>query len=118
MQDFRNLKVWAKSHLLTLEIYKATVSFPKEEVTALAQQIRRSATAIPTTIAEGAGRDTSAEFARFLRSAGTSAGELEYQLLLARDLGYLVPDSYARLTTALDEIERMLAGLIQTVSSA
>jgi four helix bundle protein len=89
VQDYRHLKVWEKAHQLTLAVYKATVPFPKDELYGLTSQIRRACTSIPANIAEGCGRDGDAEFARFLRIAMGSASELDYHLLLARDLGFL-----------------------------
>ncbi|MCZ2343187.1 MAG: four helix bundle protein [Bacteroidales bacterium] len=117
MQDFRNLKVWEKSHHLTLQIYSITKGFPREELFSLTQQMRRSAMSIPTNIAEGCGRSTNADFARFLWMANGSAKELDYQLILVRDLGYLSGETYPTLANMLDEIKRMLAGLIQVVSA-
>jgi four helix bundle protein len=69
MQDFKNLKVWQKSHELTLEIYKVTASFPKEELFGLTSQIRRASSSISANIAEGCGRQSDADFARFLQIA-------------------------------------------------
>ncbi|MBM3979946.1 MAG: four helix bundle protein [Planctomycetes bacterium] len=117
MQDFRNLKVWQKAHSLVLAVYRATKGFPKEELFSLTQQMRRSAMSVPTNIAEGCGRSTNADFARFLWIANGSAKELDYQTLLAHDLGYLDEAAYAELSGPLAEVKRMLAGLIQSVSA-
>ena|SRR5215467_5979134 len=89
MQNFRNLRVWGKAHDLTLRIYEVTRSFPREETYGLTSQIRRSAASIASNIAEGCGRTGKAELRRFLEIAMGSASEVEYQLLLAEDLGYL-----------------------------
>jgi four helix bundle protein len=89
MQDFRQLKVWEKAHHLALEVYKATSTFPKEEIYGLTSQLRRASGSIPTNIAEGCGRNTDADFARFLQIAMGSASETEYQLILAYDLEFL-----------------------------
>ena len=86
MRDFRKIKAWEKAHELTLAIYAATLSFPKDELYGLTSQMRRSASSIPTNIAEGCGRDSEADFARFLQIAIGSTTELEYQILLSRDL--------------------------------
>ena len=99
MKDFRNLKVWEKSHQLALAAYRVTASFPREEVFGLASQIRRAASSIPTNIAEGCGRSGDAELARFCVIARGSASELEYQLLLARDLKLLQPNDYDAVAT-------------------
>jgi four helix bundle protein len=115
MKDFRQLKVWEKSHQLALGIYKATKEFPKEELYGLTSQIRRASMSIPTNIAEGCGRNTDADFARFLQIAMGSASETEYQLILARDLGFLPTDSYGILHTDVEEVKRMLASLLKSV---
>ena len=82
MRDFRSLKVWEKSHRLTLAVYQATMNFPREERYSLTQQIRRASVSIASNIAEGCGRKGAADFARFLQIAMGSASELEYQFLL------------------------------------
>ncbi len=88
-KDFRNLKVWEKSHRLTLQMYKITRSFPKEELYGLTSQIRRASVSVPTNIAEGCGRGSDADFKRFLQIAFGSASEVEYLLLLSTDLQYV-----------------------------
>ena len=89
MRDFRNLRVWQIAHELVRRIYIEIVGFPREERYGLASQIRRSAVSIPSNIAEGCGRGTDADFRRFMQMALGSASELDYQLLLANDLGML-----------------------------
>ena len=94
MFDFRKLLIWQRGHQLTLSIYQTTRSFPREEVFGLTSQMRRSAGSIPHNIAEGCGRNSYAELARFVTFSMGSASELESQLLLARDLAFLsVPDA-------------------------
>jgi len=115
MKDFRQLKVWEKSHQLALAIYKATKEFPKDELYGLTSQIRRASTSIPTNIAEGCGRNTDAEFARFLQIAMGSASETEYQLLLSHDLGFLNKEQYDKLNIDVTEVKRMLASLLKTL---
>ena len=115
MKDFRQLKVWEKAHLLALAIYKETKKFPKEELYGLTSQIRRASMSIPTNIAEGCGRNTDAEFARFLQIAMGSASETEYQLLLSHDLGFLNKDQYDNLNLDVTEIKRMLVSLLKTL---
>ena len=115
MRDFRNLQVWEKAHSLTLSVYKATISFPKDELYGLTSQIRRSSASIPTNIAEGCGRNGDAELARFMSIGMGSASELEYQLLLAHDLNYLDRDTYTKLHERVTEVKRMLAGFIKTL---
>ena len=94
MQNFESLKVWQKSHELTLAIYKATANFPKDELYGLTSQIRRACASVPANIAEGCGRTGKAELARFLQVAMGSASELEYHLLLVHDLGLLRDGEY------------------------
>ena len=118
MQDFKKLKVWQMAHQLTLELYKSTLSFPREELYGLTSQSRRSAGSIPTNIAEGCGRGSRPDFCRFLRIASGSSCELEYQLLLARDLGYLPVADCDRLNGQLIQVRRMLASLISRVECA
>lgn len=86
MQSFRNLRVWKKSHSLTLDVYASSRTFPREEMYGLTSQMRRSSASIGMNIAEGCCRKGDIEMARFLQMAMGSASELEYQLLLARDL--------------------------------
>ena len=88
MRDFRELKVWEKAHRLTLRVYKITKDFPSDEQFGLTVQLRRAAASVPTNIAEGCGRDSERELARFMSIAGGSASEVEYQRLLACDLNY------------------------------
>jgi four helix bundle protein len=114
MKDFRQLKVWHKGHAFTLAVYKETVAFPKHEMYGLTSQMRRATASTPANIAEGCGRGSAADFARFLQLAMGSASEAEYHLLLARDLGYLTESTYSLLDGAIVEVKRMLAALIKT----
>lgn len=116
MQDYRQLRVWQRSHQVVLDVYAATKRFPRDEIFQLTSQIRRSAYSVPSNIAEGCGRGTDADFGRFLSIASGSASELDYQLLLARDLTYLDPAAHETLSTGLGEARRMLGALIQTVA--
>jgi len=113
MRDFRELKVWHKAHSLTLDVYRATKTFPRDELYSLTNQIRRAAVSIGANIAEGAGKNSRPEFSRFLQIALGSASELEYHLLLSRDLDYLVPEIYAELSHQVVENKKMLTGFIQ-----
>jgi four helix bundle protein len=117
MKNFRDLKVWEKSHELTLEVYQVTKSFPKEELFGLTSQIRRSCSSIPANIAEGCGRKGDAEFARFLQIAFGSANELEYHLLLSADLKLINANDYRNLENKLIEVKKMLASFIQRIKS-
>lgn len=111
MSDFRKLGVWQKAHKLTLDVYQSTSKFPKVELFGLVSQLRRSSSSIGCNIAEGLGRRSDKEFLRFLRISHGSATEVEYQLLLSHDLGYLNDGDYRRLNRQTDEISRMLTGL-------
>lgn len=113
MKNFRDLKVWQKSHRLTLDFYTCTKSFPKDELYGLTSQLRRAASSIGANIAEGCGRIGDAELARFLQIALGSASEVEYHLLLARDLGYLENNKQQELSTRTCEIKRMRTSLIK-----
>lgn len=113
MRDFRELQVWEKAHSLTLNMFKATASLPKEELYGLTSQIRRSSSSIPTNIAEGCGRNGDAELARFMSIGMGSASELEYQLLLAHDLNDIDQDTYTKLHEKVTEVKRMIAGFIK-----
>ncbi len=117
MKAFRELKVWEKSHELTLAVYHATKTFPKQEMYALTSQIRRASASIPANIAEGCGRNGDAELARFCQIAMGSASELEYHLLLARDLRYLNSSDYERIMSEVSEVKRMLTSFIQKLNA-
>ena len=117
MEDFKNLKVWAKAHQLTLTVYQKTRCFPKEEVYGLTSQMRRSAASVGANIAEGCGRRSDGEMRRFLQIARGSASELEYHLLLARDLRFLQVGDFADLEARVLEIQRMLASFAARVAS-
>lgn len=117
MQDYRKLKVWEKSHRLTLEVYKATSLFPKTERYGLSSQIRRACGSIPANIAEGCGRNGTAELIRFLHIAMGSASELDYHLLLAHDLQFLTDGAYKKLEGEITEVRRMLNSLIQKLKT-
>lgn len=117
MRDFRELKVWQKGHSLTLAVYKATASFPKEEIYGLTSQIRRACVSICANIAEGCGRNGDAELARFFQIGMGSASELEYHLLLVHDLGLLKTQDYEQLAGELIEVKRMLTSFIQKLKA-
>jgi four helix bundle protein len=115
MQNFRNLLVWQKSHDLVLQVYRSSRDFPREDAYGLTSQMRRAAISIPSNVAEGCGRGSDPEFGRFLVIAMGSASELEYQLLLARDLGYLDSTTHQSLEEKIVEIKKMLYSLIQRI---
>jgi four helix bundle protein len=113
MRDFRRLQVWERAHALALAVYRVTRAFPKEEVYGLTSQVRRAAISVPTNIAEGCGRESAIEFARFLEIGMGSAKELEYQLLLAWYLGYVAQDEYGQLNDETTQVQRMLHSYIR-----
>ncbi len=115
MRNYRDLKTWTKAHKLTLGLYKSSRSFPKEEAYGLTSQLRRAASSIGANLAEGCGRQTNSEFARFVRIAMGSASELDYHLLLSRDLGLLEADDYQDHERSLTEVRKMLASLLSTI---
>jgi four helix bundle protein len=116
MKDFRSLKVWEKGHrIITLIIYKLTLNFPKEELYGLTSQIRRASSSVPINIAEGCGRGSDADFARFLQISFGSASETEYLLLLCYELGYINEKNYLESNLLILEIKKMLSKLIITI---
>ncbi len=117
MEDFKNLRVWGRAHELTLLVYQKTRSFPKEEMYGLRSQLRRAAASVGANIAEGCGRRSDAEMKRFLQIARGSANELEYHLLLAKDLHLLAVADFHELVRKTLEVQRMLTSLVQRLRS-
>ena len=117
VKDFRELKVWQKAHELTLVVYQLTATFPREELYGLTTQLRRSSSSIAANLAEGCGRNGDAEFARFCSIAMGSASELEYHLLLARDLKLIQPKKYEELASRATELKRMLTALLHKLNA-
>ena len=115
MRDFQTLEVWKKGHKLVLSLYKATAYFPSEERYGLTSQIRRAGVSVPANIAEGCGHQSEPEFARYLQLAAASATELQYHIILARDLSYLEPERYKELAETVEEIKKMLSAFIKQV---
>jgi four helix bundle protein len=111
MNDFRKLKVWHKAHTLALAVYRASSAFPSAERFGLVAQIRRAAVSVPANIAESCGRRSRRDEAHLRQVAFGSACELEAELLLARDLGYLSADEHTPLSTDVIEVKRMLGKL-------
>ena len=108
MRDFRKLKVWERAHQLTLKVYRASAGFPSDERFGLTAQIRRASVSIPSNLAEGCGRLGDAEMARFVRISTGSLREVEYQILLAKELGYLSASLHEDVTEDCQELARML----------
>ena len=118
MGDYRKLKVWERSHHLTLGVSEETRSFPREELFGLTGQLRRAASSVPANIAEGYGRGGDAELGRLLKIARGSASERDYHLVLARDLTYLELSRYKYLATEAQGIGRMLTTFIDRLGNS
>jgi len=108
MRDFHKLIIWQRSHQLTLDVYKASKQFPKDELFGLVSQIRRAVSSIPTNIAEGCGRASNKDFAHFLQISIGSASEVEYELLLAHDLDYINEEDFNKLTAETIAVRKMI----------
>ena len=117
MSDYKKLKVWQESHNFTIDIYNITKNFPNNENYGLTSQIRRSASSIPTNIVEGCGQLNNGNLVRFLGIAQGSAFETEYQLLLAKDLGYVNETEYNNLIKKIQSIIHMLIALIKSLKN-
>ena len=113
MKDFRKLTVWEKAPAATIAIYRTTREYPRDELYGLTSQTRRAAVSVAANIAEGCGRATDADFARFLDMAFGSASELEYHLLLASDLHFLPPKEHAQLAANVREVKQMLTSFLK-----
>ena len=116
MQDYRKLDVWQKSHKLTLDTYAVSPYLKSPEAWPVRDQMLRAAISTPSNIAEGAGRGSNPDFRRFLFHSLGSCNELEYDFLLARDLKFLPPASHSRLAGQLEEVRRMLTGLVHSMT--
>lgn len=117
MQNFRDLKVWQRSHQLALQIYRVTSRFPAHEQYGVTSQLRRAATSVPTNLAEGSKRRQTRDYARFINIAEASLAETEYLLILSQDLGYL-QEAPSAMFAEIAEISRMLNTLHTRVSEA
>ncbi|MDX5479082.1 four helix bundle protein [Fontibacter flavus] len=112
MHNYKELNVWKRGIKLTTEIYKISQVFPTEERFGLTSQMRRSAVSVPSNVAEGAGRRTDGEFVNFLGIAHGSICELETQLYVSYELGYIEEQRFSGITDELTEIQKMLYSLI------
>ncbi len=115
LKNYKELKVWQRAYQLCLEVYKITKKFPNEERYSLTSQIRRAAVSVPSNIAEGYGRKTTPEYIRFLYTAYSSNCEMETQILLSGDLGYIENHKLKILQEGIGEVERMLKALIKSL---
>ena len=114
-EETSKLIVWKKAHELVLKTYKITKDFPKDEQYGLTSKLRRAAVSIPSNIVEGKSRGTNKDYNRFLMIARGSLEEVKYQILLARDLEYIDEEVYKKIHKDMDEVGRLLAGLIKSV---
>lgn len=115
IRTHKDLKVWQKSIELVISVYELTKQYPKEELYAITNQIRRCVTSIPANIAEDSGRKNKAEFMQFLYISLGSASELETFLIISEKLHYITSEEYANSSNALNEIIRMTCGLINSL---
>ncbi len=113
VKNFRDLKVWTKAHQLALNIYHVSKSFPKEEQFGITSQRRRAALSIPTNIAEGCGRGSDSDFARFIQIAFGSASEVEYQIFFCRELHFIQENIYSTLSDDVIEIKKSITALLK-----
>ncbi len=118
MRNFRQLEVWKKAHELTLDLYRISTNFPSEERFGITSQLRRAAASIGANLAEGCGRDTDSDFKRFVHIARGSAFEVEYHILLAKDLEMISAANNESLNAKINEVKRMLFGLARFLENS
>jgi four helix bundle protein len=116
-KDYHDLIVWQRAMVMTRSVYEATNAFPKEEMFGLKMQIRRAAVSIPANIAEGHGRLTDLQFRHFLGNSRGSLSELQTELELAHDLGFVDTGKMSALVNQINEVARLLNGLIAVMPS-
>ncbi len=115
IRPHEKLIIWQRSYEFCLHVYTITKEFPKHELFSLTNQIRRASYSLPMNIAEGCGRGSEAELARFMQIAMGSASELEYQFILSRDLSYIDSTKYFELNSAVVEVKKMLSRFIKSL---
>ncbi|MFO7618346.1 MAG: four helix bundle protein [Thermoplasmata archaeon] len=115
IQDYRDLDVWKLSHAFVIEIYKITLTYPKDEMYGLTSQIRRAAYSVPANIAEGNGRQHLKEYIQFLYISKASLNETTYCLLLSKDMGYIGQEKCNDLIERTDRIGMLIMGLIRSL---
>ena len=118
LRSYRELVVWQKAIALVIDVYSITKEFPRDEIYGLTSQLRRSAVSVPSNIAEGQGRATKGEFIQFLCHARGSLFELETQIAIAKELGYIAPEAEERITVQVTEVARILNGLLTSLGVA
>lgn len=117
MRNFKDYEIWSLSHELTLDIYKITKEFPKEERFQIISQMQRAAYSIPSNISEGCGRHSDKDFNRFLQIALGSAHELEYFILLSKDLMFIDENTYTEIDLKINFLKKKIYGLSQRLIS-
>jgi four helix bundle protein len=115
MQDYRKLKVWEKAHTVAMDIHRTSKAFRRQDAIAVRGQLQRAALSIPANIAEGSGKLSDSEFARYLEIALGSASEAQYHLVVAREIGELDVTVFNDLSDRITEVRRMLFGLIKRI---
>jgi four helix bundle protein len=118
MRDFRQFKVWRSARTFVMQVYDVSALFPAAEQYGLTSQLRRAAVSIAANIAEGSGRRSDQDFARFLDMAMGSVAETRSHLLIAHELGYLKPKMLESLSDQALEVARMLSGLIEKLRTS
>jgi four helix bundle protein len=118
VSDFRKLNVWIKAHALALKVHRVAGGIRGSSNSSLRSQMVRAAMSIPANIVEGSGQDSRREFGRFLRYAANSATELEYHLVMARDIRVISLNDFAALVSQTVEVRKMLRGLLKRVSAS
>jgi four helix bundle protein len=117
VKDYRELIAWQKAVDLVEAVYRATRSFPREEIYGLTSQIRRAVVSVPSNVAEGQARNSTADFLHFLSIARGSLKEVETQVIIARRLGYIDEKLERDLTSLTEEVSRLISGLIRSLRS-
>jgi four helix bundle protein len=113
MRDFTKLDIWKRSHQLTLNVYTITKTFPKDELFGLSSQMRKSSSSMPTNIAEGCGRNSSPQLTQFINIAAGSSSELQYQLILSKDLNYISEITFKELHDETIAIRKMMFSYVE-----
>jgi four helix bundle protein len=117
MHNFKNIIAWQKARVLVKDTYLVTNKFPKEELYGLTSQVRRSVVSIASNIAEGSGRNSDRDFARFLDMAIASSFELETQLILGLDLNYILLDELTSINEKVIEVQKLIYGFQKTLNT-
>ncbi len=117
MRDFRKLQIWERAHNLVLKIYEITKLLPKEELYGLTSQIRRAAVSVPTNISEGAGKDSSKDFVRYLNIALGSLSEVQYLLFLIKELNYISDNQISPFEVEANELKMMIYSYSSKISA-